>query len=257
MAHGGIEKIAGSDAGGIVVVVLGSDRGYFYKVGSELRCRTRRGQRSGGGCADAIAGESGLELLIGAQGVSENILQQDGGLPVESGGLRAVVDCAYAVTRRVSGYQTAVVTPVEAKPGAALPGLVLQVGGLVELFVVVDAEGKSGAGRHRRAGSADLGLEEARRHAGKDHQRREAMEIRHADAAGVSGNFGVVPFNRESDRGIAEHAEIVAIVRVFRDPLTGKDQVLAEGLLDASVEFIAKAGAQCAARQTRTEKERG
>ena len=38
------------------------------------------------------------------------------------------------------GHQAAVIAPVEAHPWAALPGLVLEVGGLVELLVVVDAE---------------------------------------------------------------------------------------------------------------------
>ena len=43
------------------------------------------------------------------------------------------------------------------------------------------------------------------------------------DAPGISGNFGVMPFNGESDGSIAKHAEIVAIVRIFRDPLAGKN----------------------------------
>jgi len=94
---------------------------------------------------------------------------------------------------------------------------------LVELFVVVNAERESGAGRNRRARSADLWLEKARRHAGEDHERRKTMQVRHAHAARISGNFGVVPFNGEKDRGVAEHTEIVAIVRVLRDPLARKD----------------------------------
>ena len=39
-----------------------------------------------------------------------------------------------------TGDQTAVISPVEAEPRPALPRLVLQVRGLVEMFVVVDAE---------------------------------------------------------------------------------------------------------------------
>src|SRR5208282_2223657 len=48
------------------------------------------------------------------------------------------------------------------------------------------------------------------------------MKIRHAHAARISGNFRVVPLNGESDRRVAEHTEIVAVVRVLRDPLAGK-----------------------------------
>ncbi len=189
---------------------------------------------------DAVAGKSGLVLLIGAQGVSENILQQDGWVPGWDR-LRAIVARVHPVTRRVAGHQSAVVAPVEAEPWAALPGLILQVGRLVEFFVVVNAERETGTG-DRCARSADLRMEEARRHAGEDHLRRKAMQVRNSHASRISGNFGVVPFNRESDRSVAEHAEIVAIVRVLRDPLAGKDQVAPESLLDPSVEFIAKAG---------------
>ena len=82
------------------------------------------------------------------------------------------------------------------------------------------------------------------------------MQIRDPYATRVSGNFCVMPFNWESDRGIAEHAEIVTVVRVLRNPLPGKDQVLAESLLQASVEFIAKAGTQGSARQTGTGEQR-
>ena len=39
-----------------------------------------------------------------------------------------------------AGHQAAVVAPVEAEPRPVLPGLVLQVRGLVEVLVVVDAE---------------------------------------------------------------------------------------------------------------------
>src|SRR5208282_1147036 len=160
------------------------------------------------------------------------------------------------VARCVAGHQTAIVPPVEAQPWAALPGLILKVGGLVELFVVVDAEG-SPRSSHGRTSAANLRREETRRHAREDHQHRKAMEIRNAHAARIPGNFGVVPFNREEDRGIAEHAEIVAIVRVLRDPLAGKDQVAPESLLQASVEFIAKAGTQRPAHSRGTEKKRG
>ena len=70
------------------------------------------------------------------------------------------------------------------------------------------------------------------------------MDLRHAYAPRISGNLRIVPFNGVSDRRVAENAEVEAVVRVLRDPLAGKDQVLAESLLQAGVELFAKANAQ-------------
>jgi hypothetical protein len=42
--------------------------------------------------------------------------------------------------RSRAGHQAAVIPPVEADPRAVLPGLVLQVSRLIELFIVIDAE---------------------------------------------------------------------------------------------------------------------
>jgi len=81
VAHNEIKKATRRDAWRIVVVVLGSIRRHLYKTGTERR-RARGRQRSGRGCVDAIAGEPGLELLIGAQGVSENVSQKNGWRPV-------------------------------------------------------------------------------------------------------------------------------------------------------------------------------
>ena len=120
----------------------------------------------------------------------------------------------------------------------------MQVSGLIEPLVMINAKWESGGGRHRCTRTSNLGLEKTRRHAGENHERREAMDVGHAHTARISGNFGVVPFDGESDRSIAENAEVVAIVRIFRDPLAGKDQVFSKGLLESSMEFIAKARAQ-------------
>jgi len=70
------------------------------------------------------------------------------------------------------------------------------------------------------------------------------MDVRHAHTARISGNLRVVPLDRESDRSIAEHAKVVAIVGVLRNPFTGKDEVFPECLLDPCMVFIAKARAQ-------------
>src|SRR5208282_4316426 len=151
-----------------------------------------------------IASEPSLKLLVGAQGVSEGITQKDGWLPANSSRLRAIVAGIYPVTRCITGHKSAVVPPVGADPWTALPGLVLHMRRLVELFVVVNAERESGAVRHRRARAADLWLEKARRHAGENHLRRKSMQIRHAQPARISRNLGVVPFNGKCDRSVSK-----------------------------------------------------
>ena len=65
-----------------------------------------------------------------------------------------------------------------------------------------------------------------------------------------------MPFDRESDGGVAEDAEVVAVVRVLRNPLPRKHQVFSEGLLQPSVEFISKAGTQWIVRGRRTDQKR-
>ncbi len=118
------------------------------------------------------------------------------------------------------------------------------MGCLIEMFVVVDAEwNKPCSGHHGdSSGAPDLWGEKARCHAGEDHECRKAMDVWYAHAACISRNFGVVPFDGEGDRRVAEHAEIVAVVGVFRNPLAGKDYVLSESLLNPGVEFVAEAG---------------
>src|SRR6202035_5138065 len=123
--------------------------------------------------------------------------------------------------RNRTGHQTAVIPPVEAEPGAGLPSLVLHVGCLIEFLVVVDAKNSAG-GRGSSTSSADLRSEEPRRHAGEDHQRREAMEVGHAHPARISRNLGAIPFNWESDRRCAQNAEVIGVVGVLPDVLAGK-----------------------------------
>ncbi len=109
----------------------------------------------------------------------------------------------------------------------------------VELFIVIDPERPSGRGN--RPGPADLWSEKAGGHTGEHHERGKSVEVRNAHAARVSWNLGAVPFNREGDGCSAQHAEIVGIVCVLPDVLTGKDKVLPESLLQPRVEFIAPA----------------
>ncbi len=65
------------------------------------------------------------------------------------------------------------------------------------------------------------------------------MKIRYADASGITGNLRVVPFNGEGDRCRAEDTEIVAVVGIFPDVLSGEDNVAPKRLLETDVEFIA------------------
>src|SRR3981081_1380633 len=65
-----------------------------------------------------------------------------------------------------------------------------------------------------------------------------------------------MPFNREGERGASEYSEVVSIVRVFPDVLTGEYQVPAKRLLQASVKFIAPAGAERSDRICRTDQKR-
>jgi len=85
VAHGKIEQVTRRNTRRIPIIVLGVDRWDLDKAGSELRCQAGGRQRCRRGGVDSIADESGLEFLVGTQGVSEPVLQQDGRLSVESG----------------------------------------------------------------------------------------------------------------------------------------------------------------------------
>jgi len=171
---------------------------------------------------EAPAEEPCLELLVGSQAGHIDV------------GIHSVADGNSA------GDQAAVIPPIEANPGPLLPGLVLQVSGLVELLVVVDTEHAISALASRRdANSAQLRLEETRGHARHDNKRSKAVELRNGGAKRVAGNFGVVPFHREEDRSAAENAEVVAVVCVLPDVFGIHDQVLPERLLETRVKFIA------------------
>src|ERR1700675_382779 len=142
-----------------------------------------------------------------------------------------------------AGHQSAVVPPVEPDPRRVFPGLVLQVCGLVKLFVVVDAEGRS-ALPYRNAQPAGLGWEEAGGYARHHHQGCESVELWHAHPNGVSGDLGIVPSNRKEDRRGAKDTEIVPGVRVLPNVVPADDGKAAERLLQASMEVIAIAGLQ-------------
>src|ERR1039458_1276786 len=72
-----VEQVARGDSGRIVVVVFGIDCWNLNKTLPELRCQAGRGQRSRRRGADSIASETGFELLIGAERVSEAVRSEE------------------------------------------------------------------------------------------------------------------------------------------------------------------------------------
>ncbi len=146
-----IEQIAWTDARRIVIVILRSRCRYFTRVdpycdGAQVVSGVvKRGMH-------ASAKKPSLHLLVG--GESSEIDR------------RGVDLCE----RNCSGHQTAVIAPIKANPRTGSPRLVLQVRGLVEAFVVVDAEGGA-ALSNGGAESAGLRRKESRGHAGHHHQR--------------------------------------------------------------------------------------
>src|SRR6202021_2697304 len=97
--------------------------------------------------------------------------------------------------------------------------------------------GRDGDGTH----ASDLWSEESGGDAGHNDQRGEPVIIRDIRADGIARDFRIVPLDREGDRGGAEDAEVVAVVRVLPDVLCVYDQIFSEGLLQAGVKLIAKA----------------
>ena len=68
------------------------------------------------------------------------------------------------------------------------------------------------------------------------------MEIRDGPADCESRDLGAVPLDRESDRRVTEDAEIVGVMGVLPDVFAVENKILPEGLLQAGMKFVAKAG---------------
>ena len=66
-ADGGVEDVARGDTGRIVVVILGVGSGDGEEAGGELRGEALRWVCPERGGFDAVAGEAGLELLVGVR----------------------------------------------------------------------------------------------------------------------------------------------------------------------------------------------
>src|SRR6201997_327188 len=129
--------MARSNAGRIVIVILRPRRRDLYKIRTILRWGASA-KRCREGRALTPAEQSSLQLLIASK-------------PGQIHGC-CRVSCEWNGTRN----QTAVITPVETEPWSPLPGLILQMGGLVEFLVVIDAE-NTARGRWGGSSSTDLG----------------------------------------------------------------------------------------------------
>ncbi len=112
---------------------------------------------------------------------------------------------------------------------------------LVELFVVVNAENGVRPAARCDANSTDLRCEKSCRDAGHDDERAESVEIRDAGANGVARDFGIVPLHGKENRRGSKDAEVEAVVGVFPDVVAINNEILAEGLLEAGVKFVAPA----------------
>src|ERR1035437_10175427 len=235
VADGGVEKVARGDTGWIVVGIIGTCGRDAEELRAVLRRRAKTGGANGsrGRGVGAAAEESGLKLLVGSQ-VGD---VDDGARAIGS-----IVAIASGAGHR-AGDKAAIVTPVEAEPRTLFPGLILQVGRLVEMLVVIDAE-HSTSGRGPGANAADLRSVEAGRNTRHDDEGGEAVEVGHAGANRISGDFGAGPFDGIKDGRCAEDAEIVSLMRIFPDVLAVDHQKASKGLGEAGMELIAMAGAQ-------------
>ena len=95
---------------------------------------------------------------------------------------------ALTLARSCACHQSSVIPPVEAHPGTAFPGLVLEVGRLVEPLVVVNAEGKCRRRPHSRAAPAICGGKK-RPPRSTIPERREAVDFRHLTRTAYPGIF--------------------------------------------------------------------
>ena len=111
--------------------------------------------------------------------------------------------------------------------------------GLVEFFIVVDAENRS-ALSDGHAKSAHLRRKITRGNAGHHEQGCKSVKVRHAGAQGKAWNLGVVPHNREGDGRIPQDAEVVCAVRVLPKVFAINDQVLSKCLLQPGMELISE-----------------
>ena len=208
ISHRNVEEMTRSNAWRIFVVVFRPWSWDAHQSGSELSCWAWRWQRCRWSRVCAAAEQARLELLVGSEPAGSEIHR-----PTVRDG-------------HCSCHQATVVSPIEAEPRPVFPRLVLYVSRLVELFVVIDAEWgdiASATPRRDSPGSSKLRVEEACCYARENEKSRESMEVGHTHPPGNGGNLGVMPFDRESEWSAPEHAEVIRIMGIFPDVLTGED----------------------------------
>ena len=177
----------------------------------------------------AAAEQARLELLVGGQAAAGQIHRARW----------------HRATRNRTRDQAAVVSPVEPDPRPAFPGLILQVGCLVELLIVVDAENSIPAADGAAPAPPTCGV------------KNRAATLEKTMSAENPWMFGTL--TRPANPGILElchsigkvigvapeNAEVVGVVRVLPDVLTREDQIPPERLLQA------RRGIRCASRAER------
>src|SRR5579864_2448141 len=184
---------------------------------------------------NAIASEARFEFLVGRQRKTADGVDQIYRRLAVQGSRGASTRRGKRVEAGSSaGDEAAIVAPVKSNPRGMLPRrLILQVRGLVEEFVMVNAEN---AGRGRDDGqSRDLRQEEAGGNAGHNRQRRKSMVVGHTYPQGISRDLGIVPLDREVDRRGTHVAEVVAVVRVLPNVVSAHHQVSTQRLLQAGM----------------------
>ncbi len=82
------------------------------------------------------------------------------------------------------------------------------------------------------------------------------MKVGYIDTQREARDLRIVPIDGKGDGSIAQDAEVEGIVRVFPDVVAAEDQILSESLLQAGMEFVAKARLQRARNPGRASKQR-
>src|SRR5262249_57860830 len=87
--------------------------------------------------------------------------------------------------------------------------------------------------------SAALGREVARPRVPGDEEGRDPFVIGHVDARREAVEFRLIPRDREGDRRVQYHVEVVGVARALPEVIGVHDDVTPETLLEADIEFRA------------------
>src|SRR5260370_7870186 len=176
IAHAGVEQVARFYARGIVVYVK---RGTCNV--QQLCARGRRIRAADGSRAYRKSLRQGSRVH---DSTSIHAEKPDGSL---LSCIKKTGRISEVVKVRIAGHQAAVVAPVHGYPRQGFPGLVLEMGCLIEGLVVVDA--KYFSSRDAGAQPADLRWEIAPTDVTEHGNNRKAMKIGHAHTHGRPVNL--------------------------------------------------------------------